>query len=93
MTRSKVKVKVTSNCKPLKRSRPSVPHGAKFCFQHVSEVNIATYLRYVWIVVNDSLTANFLLNLLVSVNSYSDVIGKIRPIMSPVFIHSLCGVM
>jgi len=32
MTRFKVKVKVTSNCKPLKRSRPSVPHQAEFFF-------------------------------------------------------------
>ena len=30
MTRFKVKVKVMSNWKPLRRSRPSVPHGAKF---------------------------------------------------------------
>ena len=30
MTRFKVKVNVISNWKPLKRSRPSVPHGAKF---------------------------------------------------------------
>ena len=30
LTRSKVKVKDTSNWKRLKRSRPSVPHGAKF---------------------------------------------------------------
>jgi len=33
MTRSEMKVKVTSNWKPLKRSRLSVPHGAKFFYR------------------------------------------------------------
>jgi len=32
MTRSKVKVKVTSAWKPLKRSRPSVPHGTNLWY-------------------------------------------------------------
>ena len=40
VTRSKVKVKVTSAWKPPKRSRPSVPHGTNF-FQFLYKFNIS----------------------------------------------------
>jgi len=42
MTWSKVKVKVTSDWKPLKRSRPSVPHGT----------NLFWFVSVLWVPVN-----------------------------------------
>jgi len=43
VTRSKVKVKVTSAWKPLKTSRPSVPHGTNF----VIIFSLLTYVYYI----------------------------------------------
>ena len=51
------KVKVTSNWKPLKRSRPSVPHRAKFCYVTFSFFS-KEHLKMTFCVELDSLTIN-----------------------------------